>query len=66
MWKPSMGETLNCDDEYGNAFDCFSIKTEKDGLIVGHLPREISRVTKFLLDRGAKGTAKIISSPFEV
>ena len=32
----------------------FAIKTCKsNGQIVGHLPREISRVTKFLLDRGA-------------
>ena len=29
---------MNCDHEYGNAFDCFSIKTEKDGLNVGHIP----------------------------
>ena len=52
------GEEMNCDHEYGNAFDCFSIKTEKDVLIVGHLLREISRATKFLLDRGAKVTQK--------
>ena len=32
----------------------FAIKTCKSyGQIVGYLPREISRVTKFLLDRGA-------------
>ena len=32
----------------------FAIKTCKsNGQIVGHLPREILRVTKFLLDRGA-------------
>ena len=35
-----MGEELNCDHEYGNAFDCFSIKTGKDGLIVCHLVRD--------------------------
>ena len=57
IWKPFMGEESNCNHEYCNAFNCFSIETEKDGLIVGHLPREISRVTKFFLDRGAKVTA---------
>ena len=56
-----MGEELNCDHKYGNAFDCFLIKTEKDGLIVGHLPREITRATKFLLDRGVKVAAKTTS-----
>ena len=34
------------------------METEKDGLIAGHLPREISRGTKLFLDRGAKVTAK--------
>ena len=38
----------------------FAIKTCRleGGEIVGHLPREISRPTKFLLDRGAKVTAQ--------
>ena len=40
--------------EAGNPFDRFAIKTVKEnGEIVGNLPREISRVTKFYLDRGA-------------
>ena len=33
-------------------------------LIVGHLPREISQVTKFILDRGAKVTATRTSTSF--
>ena len=49
IWKPFMREELNCDHEYDNAFDCFSIKTEKDGLVVGHLPREIYIATKFVV-----------------
>ena len=53
-----MGEELDCYLEYGSAFDCFSIKTEKDDISVGHLHREIFRSTKFLLGRGAKVTAK--------
>ena len=43
----------------------FSIKTCKsDKTTVGHLPREISRPTKFLLDRGAEIIAKIESSHY--
>ena len=64
IWKPYMEEELTCDHEYGNAFDCFAIKTEKDGRIVGHLPREISRPTKFLIDRGAKVIARITSNHY--
>ena len=58
------GRGMNCDHEYGNAFDSFSIKTEKDGLNVGHIPYETSRATKFILDRGAKVTAKITSDHY--
>ena len=35
-----------------------------DGVMVGHLPREISRLTKFILDRGVKITAEVISSHY--
>ena len=46
-------EVLQCSHELENAFDLFAIKTCKpEGQIVGHLPMEIARVTKFLLDRG--------------
>ena len=47
-------KVLVCYHKFENTFDMFAIKTCKsNGQIVGHLPREISRVTKFLLDRGA-------------
>ena len=51
---PTKSEKLICFREDENPFDRFAIKTVTDnGNIVGHLPREISRITKFLLDRGA-------------
>ena len=42
----------------------FSIKVMSntgDGVIIGHLPREISRPTKFFLDRGAIVSATVRS-----
>ena len=52
-WQPQEKEKLLCLYESGNAFDRFAIKTVKEnGETVGHLPREISRVTKYFLDRG--------------
>ena len=61
-WNPTPQEELFCHHEEENAFDVFAIKTtNKDGVIRGHLPREISRVTKFLLDRGARMTAILTS-----
>ena len=60
-WLPEPEQTLNCFHEEGNTFDRFAIKVcEKDkNEIAGHLPMEISRVTKFLLDRGANVAAKL-------
>ena len=55
IWNPTENEELECLYERNNMFDPFAIKTcrQLDGILVGHLPREISRPTKFLLDRGA-------------
>ena len=64
-WKPALNEQLHCSQEPGNDYDVFSIKTCKpDKTTVGHLPREISRPTKFLLDRGAETVAEIESSHY--
>ena len=63
-WLPEPEQTLNCFHEEGNTFDRFAIKVcEKDkNEIVGHLPMEISRFTKFLLDRGTNVSAKLTST----
>ena len=65
-WLPEPEQTLNCFHEEGNTFDRFAVKVcEKDkNEIVSHLPMEISRVTKFLLDRGANVPAKITSTHY--
>ena len=48
--------------EAGNRLNRFSIKRVKEnGEMVGHLPREISRVTKFYLDRGATMYCELLS-----
>ena len=60
-WLPEPEQALNCFHEEGNTFDRFVIKVfEKDkNEIAGHLPMKISRVTKFLLDRGVNVSAKL-------
>ena len=46
FWRPKENEKLDCLHEPGNAFDHFAIKTVNEkGENVGHLPKEISRVT---------------------
>ena len=63
-WLPEPEQTLSCFHEEGNTFDRFAINVcEKDkNEIAGHLPMEISRVTKFLLDKGANVSAKLTST----
>lgn len=65
VWRPSEKEKLTCLFEENNVFDMFAIKTlQADGDGVGHLPREISRPTKFLLDRGANVEAELTATHY--
>ena len=53
LWQPKGNEKLVCIYEAWNSFDRFVIKAlNKRGEIAGHLPKEISIVTKYFLDRG--------------
>ena len=64
-WQPEDAERLECLHEVENLFDVFAIKTvNSDKVITGHLPREISRVTKLLLDRGAVAYAELTSTHY--
>ena len=51
--------------EENNASDVYAIKTvTESNQIVGHLPREVSRMTKCLLDRGAKISLTLTSTNY--
>ena len=65
IWEPKENDQLSCSHEKQNLFDMFAIKTCRlsDNKTVGHLPREISRATKYLFDR-AKITATLSSSHY--
>ena len=66
VWKPLENVELECLFERRNLFDMFAIKTCRlEGeQIVGHLPREISRPTTFLLHRGAKVTEQLTGTRY--
>ena len=68
VWNPLENEELECLFERHSLFDMFAIKTccLEGGQIVGHLPREMSRPTKFLLDRGAKVIAQLIETRYRI
>ena len=63
-WNPQRNEVLNCFHESNNPFDMFAIQVCKiqTNKMVGHLPMEISRITEFLIDRGAVFQAKLTST----
>ena len=62
-WNPVCNQTLYGSYEVGNPFDPFAIKVcNDDGKIVVHLPIEISRIRKFLLDRGFTLTVHLTST----
>ena len=66
VWEPKEKQFLSCSHEENNIYNMFAIKTcltdenEKEQ-IAGYLPVELSRFTKYLLDRGAVITAKLTS-----
>ena len=64
---PLESECLDCAHKKENSYDYFAIKTcQNDGKIVGHLPMEISRPTKYLIDQGARITATLTSTSYYV
>ena len=65
FWKSKENEKLDCSHKEHNPFDWFAIKTViSDEMIVGHLPREISRITKFFLNGGAVMQAELTSKDY--
>lgn len=65
IWQPQEHQILSCVFECGNHYDMFAVKTcDENGRTVGHLPREISRITKFIIDRAATVTACIIGTHY--
>ena len=65
-WSPQENEILKCYHESGNPFDIFAIKTysNQDPRVVGHLPQEISLITKYLLELGAEIEVQLTSSQY--
>ena len=61
-WKPEEREILECLHEENNPYDVFSIKVCKSNntqSVVRHRPVEISRITKFILQRYARVQATV-------
>ena len=65
IWKPIIGELLRCSHERNNIYDRYEIAANKRprgrlaDSIIGHFPREISRVTHFFLLTGGRVHLKV-------
>lgn len=44
MWEAAIGEHLCCIREPTNAIDRYAVAVVRSGVVVGHLPKKISRV----------------------
>ena len=61
VWQPKQNEVLRCEFENGNTCGMFAAKTVDDNnRIVRHFSREVSRITKLIIDRGANFQARLI------
>ena len=48
VWTPYTGETLSVHEECDNEHDSFAVSVKNGSIIVGHVPREVSRIFTFL------------------
>lgn len=68
VWTPVMDEVLSTIHESHNSYDCYAIAAKKQfpghltSTTVGHLPKEISRFTHFIMFYGATVTAKVVDA----
>lgn len=52
IWTSTIGEILSCEREPTNGVDRYAVAVKKETLIVGHLPRKLSRICSLFLKRG--------------
>ena len=69
IWTPTLHEILPTIHQRSNPYDRYAIATRKSlpGIVavestVGHLPREISRLTRYIMLRGAIVVVKILDT----
>ena len=49
--NPCLGEVLQCERDPHNVVDRYSVAVKKGGVVVGHLPRKVSRLLTLLTER---------------
>ena len=54
IWEAAVGEVLTCEREAQNENDRYAVAVKKDGVVIGHLPRKVSRVCSLFIRRGGR------------
>lgn len=54
VWEARIGEILPCIREPANMVDRYAVSVVKNGTVVGHLPKEVSRLCSLFLRRGGE------------
>ena len=57
IWWEAIGEKLKCDREPENLCDHYTVAVKRSAMVIGHLPRQLSRVCLLFLRCG-----RVISS----
>ena len=61
-WEAVIGEELKCEREKNNAKDPYAVAVVRKNVIVGHLPRKISRISALFLNRQGKISWKVLGT----
>lgn len=59
VWAAAVGEVLICQREPENASDRYAVAVKREGTIVGHLPRKMTRVCSLFIRRGGSITCTV-------
>ena len=59
IWTPVLGERLQVELEETNSNDARAVTVQRDGVIVGHLPRQTARIVWYFLKRSGSGWCEI-------
>ena len=51
VWSPVVGEVLKLRPEDGNEYNRYVVGVQKDGKIIGHAPKEITRIFYYFMQQ---------------
>ena len=61
VWTPVIGEELSVKSEENNDHDRRAIAVMKDREVIGHVPRELSKILYFFLRRSESSVSCVIT-----